>query len=76
MNKLAIFFFGLSLGMWGDAALVELENTNTWRLFSPPTIEFNHEVINDALEPVGKAADEQRPGPTWFYVKKPAHKLA
>jgi hypothetical protein len=73
MTKLTIFLFGLTLGMWGDAALVELENASVWRLLSPPTIDFNHEFIEDALEPV---VEKQRPAPTWFYVKTPARKLA
>ena len=77
MTKLTIFLFGLTLGMWGDAALVEIENASMWRLISPPTIEFNHDVIEDALNPAGgTAGEEERPGPTWFYVKTPAHKLA
>lgn len=77
MNKLAIFFFGLTLGMWGDAALVEAENTNWWRLMSPSTIEFNHDAIEDALEPVAQDGDEEEgPAPTWLYEKKSAHKLA
>ncbi len=77
MPKLAIFFFGLTLGMWGDAALVEMENSNWWQLLSPSTIEFNHDVIEDALNPAGQdAGEEERPGPTWFYVKTPARKLA
>ncbi len=77
MTKLAIFVFGLTLGMWSDAALVELENSNWWQLLSPSTIEFNHDVIEDALTPAGKAAgEEEEPGPTWLYEKTPAHKLA
>ncbi len=77
MTKLTIFFFGLTLGMWGDAALVELENTTWWRLLSPSTIEFNHDVIEDALNPAGQnAGEEETPGPTWFHVETPAHKLA
>ena len=77
MTKLTIFFFGLTLGMWGDAALVELENTTWWRLLSPSTIEFNHDVIEDALKPAGTAAgEEETPGPTWFHDETPAHKLA
>lgn len=74
---LAVFVLGLTLGMWSDAALVELENSNWWRVFSPSTIEFNHDVIEDALNPAGvDAGEEERPAPTWLYEKTPAHKLA
>lgn len=72
MTKLAIFLFGLTLGMWGDAALVELENTSVWRLLSPPTIEFNHDVIEDALEPYSKpglegfGVDDSVPDSDWY----------
>jgi len=59
MRKFASFIFGLTLGMWGDAALVEFENTNWWRLFSPSSVEFK----------------EQRPGATWYYEETPARKL-
>ena len=77
MTKLTIFLFGLTLGMWGDAALVEMENTNWWRLLSPSTIEFNHDVIEDALNPAGaNAGEEEEPVPTWLHEETPAHKLA
>lgn len=77
MTKLTIFLFGLTLGMWGDAALIEMENSNWWQLLSPPTIEFNHEFIEDALEPVVKDdGEEEESGPTWLHEETPAHKLA
>jgi len=76
MRKLAIFFFGLTLGAWSDAALVEFENSNWWRVFSPSTIEFNRDAIEAALEPAGKDAGDNTPGPTWYYEETPARKLA
>lgn len=77
MTKLAIFLFGITLGMWGDAALVELENASMWRLFSPPSIEFNHDVIEDALEPVAEDGDEEEePGANWLNEVTPAFRPA
>lgn len=71
------FVFGAIVSLWANAYTAELENSNWWQLLSPSTIEFNHDVIEDALNPAGQdAGEEEVPGPTWFYVKTPARKLA
>ncbi len=71
------FLFGAIVALWVNAYTAEMENSNWWRALSPSTIEFNHDAIEDALEPVAQDGDEEEePAPTWLYEKTPAHKLA
>ncbi len=67
--KLAVFLFGLTLGMWLDAALVELNSTVTvYEWIVEPSVDFNHDVIDEALEDVDEEVDplEGVPDEDWY----------
>lgn len=70
--KVAIFLFGLTIGMWADALLVELNSTAT-------VYEW---VVGDSvkmlqpIEDVDEDVDEERPGPDWLEQHTPRFRPA
>ena len=64
---------GLTLGMWTGPLMVELDDGDiVWRWLSPPTIKFNHDVINEALEPLVKDdLEEEEPDANWLNTAAP-----
>lgn len=70
--KVAIFLFGLTVGMWADALLVELNSTVT-------VYEW---VVGDSvkmlqpIEDVDEDVDEEEPGPDWLEQHTPRFRPA
>lgn len=73
-----VFVLGFTMGIWADAALVEwVGDTTIGEFFVSGGIEFNEEVIDEALNPVVEDGDEEEgPGPNWLNEVTPAFRPA
>ncbi len=77
------FAFGAIVTLWADTYMAEIDAADVaaWaavvQWFDGGGVDFNHDVIEEALEPVVESGDEEEePGPTWLHEETPAHRLA